>query len=255
MPHGQKDFDCAVKEFAIRLYKDAANGEATYFVDKTPRYHLIVDDILRLFPDAKFIFLWRNPLAVAASMITTWGKGYWNLDQFYIDLYQGLANLIKVYENKIGDALSVRYEDLLSNPEDILQSLSGYLGLDLDTTMLNRFSNVKLHGDMGDPTGVSAYKRLDLEPIEKWKSVLSNPIRKSWAKRYIEWLGENRLKIMGYDLETLKEDIHTANYTTRYMAVDMMKIIREHAFKWIEPYILLDKLRTLPRFHDIYFHR
>jgi hypothetical protein len=54
-----------VHDFGIDLYTRAA-GEARYFLDKTPRYHYVVDDLFRVFPEAKTIFLWRNPLAIVA---------------------------------------------------------------------------------------------------------------------------------------------------------------------------------------------
>ena len=39
-----------------------------------------------MFPDAKVIFLWRNPLAVVASIVETWTKGKWNVDRWQGDL-------------------------------------------------------------------------------------------------------------------------------------------------------------------------
>ena len=77
----------------LALYEQAAGG-ATWFVDKTPRYHLVVDEIMELFPDARFVFLWRHPLAVAASMIESFGRGHWNLDRYGVDLYGGVDRLV-----------------------------------------------------------------------------------------------------------------------------------------------------------------
>ena len=42
------------------------------FVDKTPRYYLIIDFIASLFPEAKIIFLTRNPFDIAVSYRNTW---------------------------------------------------------------------------------------------------------------------------------------------------------------------------------------
>jgi hypothetical protein len=47
---------------------------------------------MELFPDAKFIFLWRQPLAVAASMIEAFGDGRWNLERYAVDLWDGVEN-------------------------------------------------------------------------------------------------------------------------------------------------------------------
>jgi hypothetical protein len=57
----------------VRAYARAIYGRVlekhgrTRFLDKTPRYFLIVPELARLFPSARFILLWRNPLSVLAS--------------------------------------------------------------------------------------------------------------------------------------------------------------------------------------------
>ena len=61
-----------VRTFALPVLERRI-GRA-YFLDKTPRYHLVVDEIKELFPDGRFIFLWRQPLAVAASIIESFGR-------------------------------------------------------------------------------------------------------------------------------------------------------------------------------------
>lgn len=42
------------------------------FLGKTPRYYLIIDELLEVFPDAKYILLIRNPLAVLGSIMRSW---------------------------------------------------------------------------------------------------------------------------------------------------------------------------------------
>ena len=52
---------------------------------------------------------------------------------------------------------------------------------------------------MGDPTGVKNYREVDTAPLEKWKTTINNnPLRKMWCRRYLSWIGEERLKVMGY---------------------------------------------------------
>ena len=48
------------------------------FVDKSPPYHLIAQQIISTFPDARFVFLWRNPLSVLASIVDTLADGRWD---------------------------------------------------------------------------------------------------------------------------------------------------------------------------------
>ena len=81
-----------VRDLMQGIYDGLAEGKE-WFIDKTPRYTLIAEEILATFPDAKFIVLWRHPLAVAASVSSTFRKGRWCPDEFGIDLHEGQARL------------------------------------------------------------------------------------------------------------------------------------------------------------------
>ena len=56
---------------------------------------------------------------------------------------------------------------------------------------------------MGDPYGTKLYTTLDERALDKWKLRINNPIRKAWSRRYLQWIGEERLAVMGYDLDDL----------------------------------------------------
>ena len=47
-------------------------SDKRYFLDQTPQYHLIIPELLRVFPAASYVILFRNPLAVLVSMIAAW---------------------------------------------------------------------------------------------------------------------------------------------------------------------------------------
>ena len=95
-PRGSQTFDEMVRAAATTVYVRASPRGTRYFLDKTPKYHIIVEDILRIFPDSPAIVLWRNPLSVIASLMSTWGggDGRWILHHFRLDLYRGLPALI-----------------------------------------------------------------------------------------------------------------------------------------------------------------
>ena len=97
LPNGEADYWTAMRGFVLELYAKASGPEATYFLDKTPRYHYVTAELFQLFPDAKVIFLWRNPLAVVASIVDTWAKGRWNVDRFQGDL-DGIPALVDAHE-------------------------------------------------------------------------------------------------------------------------------------------------------------
>ena len=254
LPNKQADYNAALRAFALRLYSQAAPEGARYFLDKTPRYHLIVADLIEAFPEAKFIFLWRNPLAVSASIMKTWAAGRWNLYRYKVDLYKGLENLLNAYRNNTDTLYSVRYEDLVTTPEAAWEALFTYLDLPYDDALLASFTSVHLEGRMGDPTGVHEYDEVTQTPLHQWKAVLANPLRKAWAKRYLRWIGEERLRLMGYEMETLLGALHDAPSSARFLASDVARRCKGVVQPLIEPHILRTKWHTLPDWPKVVAH-
>lgn len=206
LPGGEEDYWAALRAFALELYAGAAGPDATHFLDKTPRYHFITPELFRLFPDAKVIFLWRNPLAVVASIVDTWTRGAWNVDRWQGDL-NGITQLVEAYEQHREGSLAVTYEALVSDPDLTWPLIFEYLEIPFEPELVRTFADVHIEGTMGDPTGVHRYQELSTEPLEKWKGTLGNPWRKRWCRDYLDRIGADRLAVMGYDLETLRGDL------------------------------------------------
>ena len=208
LPNGLADYRSEVRDFALHLYDLAANsGSGRYFLDKTPRYHLIIDDLFELFPEARFVFLWRNPLAVAASIVETWAGGRWAVERWHVDLFDGVANLTAGFRAHQNAVIGVRFEDLVLDPLPAWAQVFAHLDLPFDPAALSSFAELRLDGRMGDPTGVEHYHELSTEPVEKWKRTLRSPVRKRWARDYLRWIGAERLAVMGYDLDGLLEEL------------------------------------------------
>ena len=91
LPSGTDSYFEAVREFALDLYGQAAVERETYFLDKTPPYAHFLPQLIRIFPDAKFVVLWRNPLAVVASIVETFCGGRWQPDRYPLSLYAAPA--------------------------------------------------------------------------------------------------------------------------------------------------------------------
>lgn len=222
---GGETYNAAIRAAAMSLYEKSADDKAEYFIDKTPRYSLISDHIVDIFPEGKFIMLWRNPLSVIASLIETFGKGKWVMSHFKSDLYPGILNLIKTYKKNHTKCLAIKYEDLVSEPEKNIETIANYLGIPLDSNCLKSFSDVEFRGRLGDPSGIKIYDSLDKTPVEKWKNVVNTPLRKWWCKRYLRWLGTDNLAVMGYDLESLLSDLKKCETSNKYLFNDLMMMI------------------------------
>src|SRR5258708_22626321 len=142
LPRGKQDYDEALRHFVMDVYGRAAGRPARYIVDKTPRYALLASEILELFPQGKFIFLWRNPLAIVASIMSSFHHGKWNMHHNAILLERGLQNLVQTRSTHKNSSFGLRYEDLVAQPEATLHPLFDYLELPFDERVLTRFRQV-----------------------------------------------------------------------------------------------------------------
>ena len=221
LPGGRDDYLAEVRELMLRLYSRASPGGARYFLDKTPRYHLVAEDVVAAFPEAKIVLLWRNPLAVLASIIETWSGGKWNLYRFKVDIYDGVENLVRARERHGERTHAVRYEDLVTDPVTAWDGVFRYLDLPFEPSSLEQFSGITLAGRMGDPTGIGKYAAVSNASLEGWERTLNNPFRKAWCRRYLRWIGRERLALMGYDLDALLADLDALTTSVQRVGSDL----------------------------------
>ena len=255
LPGGRNDYVAEIRDLALRLYGKVSPDGTRYFLDKTPRYHLISDEIVPAFPEGKYLFLWRNPLAVVASIIETWAGGKWNLYRFKVDLFDGIENLVRTYQRHEDKVHAVRYEALITKPEETWSEVFRYLDLSFDRSALKLFGNVELVGRWGDHSGTQTYMEVSADPLERWRQTLNNPVRKAWCRRYLRWIGRDRLAVMGYDLDGLIADLDSLPASYRRVGSDVGRgcwgLVRDLS----EPRILGRKLAKLPAWNRIHVHR
>ena len=255
LPGGSDEYLGEIRAMALRLYRARAGERARFFVDKSPRYHVIASDIVDLFPEGRFIFLWRNPLAVISSMIETWGKGRWNVYHYEFDLYEGVAALVDAQRRAGPSGCAIRFRDVVDGSMSAMRQVFDYLGLELDDERTRRFAEVELPGGMWDPSGTRRYHKLSQEPRERWKTTLAGPLRKRWSRRYLRWLGRERLAEMGYDLDELLGELDAI--PTRYgtLISDAWRMLLGPLIRALEPWLMRDKIGRLARRERLYFVR
>ena len=190
-----------IGEGVLKIYAELAQGKR-FFVDKTPRYTLILNEMTRVFPDAKYIFLWRHPGGVLNSIANTWNNGRWD-DSFYrMDLSLGVKNMQEAYMKLAGNALSLRYEDLVNDPKKELVRIEKFLNVDGLVEKLDR-DLPETHARLGDPNAMKKYKRVDGSSTGSWVKNCNNIIRRRMlVSLYNEHEGVWIEK--GYDLKTLE---------------------------------------------------
>ncbi len=143
--------------------------ESEFVGEKTPPHIYFVDEINKTIEDSKFITIHRDPRAIALSELNKLVKKgpdrkfnilkvlyRWYSSFYYADKYQARNDL---------QTTVVRYEELLSNPEETLKHLSQFVGLEMEEAMLDiQVINSSFNDTMNG---------FDTSKITKWKQELN----------------------------------------------------------------------------------
>jgi glycosyltransferase involved in cell wall biosynthesis/GT2 family glycosyltransferase len=127
----------AARAYALSIYnrilKDAARS---VLIDKTPRYYLVLPYLKQLFPNAKFLWIRRNPLDVAASFKNTWKVDLAadlrlsSANRGCMDLVLGSKILADFADSDSPPVHRIAYEQLVAEPERLAAEAVAFLGLE-----------------------------------------------------------------------------------------------------------------------------
>lgn len=107
-------------------------------VGATIHHHF--DRLPRIWPEARYIHILRDPRDVAASVVQMgWAGNLWSGARVWLEAEEAWARL----ESRIDDAhwIEVRFEDLVKDPRRELTRICHYLDLDFDDNMLEYSNN------------------------------------------------------------------------------------------------------------------
>lgn len=149
-------------------------ADAATFLEKTPKNTLRLPFFDRIFPDARFIFLWRDPRENIASIIEAWRSGAWKTYN-HLDGFAGPWSLLlppgwremngkpleqiaawqwqRTNDIVLDDLqalpsqrwMTVSYEDLVRAPRDTVQRLCRFLNLEMDAPLEQRLHSPLPH--------------------------------------------------------------------------------------------------------------
>lgn len=247
LPAGKDAIKDALRQAALRLYRDALGDTGkTIFLDKTPRYYHILPQLQALFPDAQYIFLFRNPLAVLASIIDTWVHSDWlYLAHYRHDLLHAPKRLIEG-RDRLGDsATSLRYEDLVTSPDAALKSLCGEIGLNYESRMVQYGNQSMTEWKMGDPASVYQRQRPDPTKVDQWIDRTQDPQAWRLLEEYLAYLGDDTLSSMGYVPETLSEQTKSARLSSGWTVSLRWLLSKDYEDRSPWERRLIQKLNTL----------
>jgi hypothetical protein len=145
--------------------------------DKNPRYTFFIPQLIKIFPDAKFVHLVRdyraNALAVrrAAKNIGEGTSLIFALAR-WIYYNRQIDRFKKIIPEKF---YTLRYEDLIQHPESELKILCNYIGIDFTEKMLDyeKYINKIHQTNCFNKIHSSLKKPIDISKISEWKQILT----------------------------------------------------------------------------------
>lgn len=146
--------------------------------------HSNFSQIPRVWPDAKFIYLYRDGRDVARSRINLdWEGSYWSAIKKWVESEDEWARMKS--ELKPGTYIEVRYEDLILGTSDTLEKVCAFLGIPFSSDVMNY-------------TETSSYREPDPRLVGQWrKDATEMDIRSA------ESLAGEHLRGRGYELSGL----------------------------------------------------
>lgn len=139
--------------------------------EKTPGHYEHVHTLLQWFPDARVIFMMRDPRAVSASTIDTpFGSRFIN---FHARRWTRANEVLKSHH---GDrrVYLLRYEDLVGEPNRKVKDLCDFVGIEFEPGMLAASGKraVACRDAWRTDHHARADMKIDARSVEKWKERL-----------------------------------------------------------------------------------
>lgn len=177
------------------------------------------------FPGMKCIVIVRDPRAVVASKNAT-GEPYPYI--FMGRQWRKLASLAAYLDDTHEDVLLLRYEDIVSQPEEYVTRICSFLGVGYTENLVD----LSLYKDgRGNPWKQnSSYKdiksrRINARSVDKWKNVLDTQDILS-----IEVFTHDWMRYFGYEPEYSVDDINSLTID------DYKRLDHGNLAQWIKPF-------------------
>jgi len=216
LPEGEEAYIKAVRTMSLQLYRSAlARSGKKLFLDKTPRYYFIIPELRRVFPEASFIFLLRNPLAVLSSILETWVKNRGQpFAQYAHDLLKAPRLIADALDCMQDRAIIVHYEDLVENPEKETALLCKGLRLAFYPQMIHYGNTPPPKGRLGDDAGIHKHTAPVSDSLDTWPGRLASSPEWDVAQAYLSYLAPDLLSRLGYSLDHVRDDLSGARQHT-----------------------------------------
>jgi hypothetical protein len=211
LPDGRDAYLAAVRSAAISLYESALVGSGkNLFLDKTPRYYLIIPELTEAFPGATFLFLIRHPLDVFSSVLEAQTNDDWTRlarrDRMH-DLVTGPRAIHEATSAVRARKAVIHYEDLVQHPEQNLREICNTLGLAFDPKIL-RYGYQSVQGrPLGDRRRAPQHEAPVTDYVAVWRRRLDSQWKRGLALAYLRELGTSTVEGLGYDYSESEREL------------------------------------------------
>mgnify|MGYP000256499714 CR=1 FL=1 len=163
------------------------------WVEKTPDHIQYLDKIRKYFPDSPIIRIIRDPRDVSLSLM----KVPWGAKTYYeaICYWKFLDDISYKFFDVDQNSYTLRYEDLLENPERELRKLCSFLDEDYEEGMLNTSTTGKLVNSQNVPWKKKAEQPIDKNRAGGWRNQISTEMN-----QFTEGLIGDKLIRYGYPM-------------------------------------------------------
>lgn len=179
-------FNKLYSQYSINNY-----GRVLPWGDKTPWNVFHLERILKVYPNAKFIHMLRDGRDSVASYVKSLGseRGISYEDAAY--RWKDSINKIKKVEKKHKRQFyELRYEELVSNPDNVMEEIINFLELEYKEDIKNDLSKM---GDTKLAHHINLSKPINKDSIGKWKKDIPSDIIDK-----IEQIIDKELKLTSY---------------------------------------------------------
>jgi hypothetical protein len=148
-----KNYDWEKIKTAWYFQAYSKNSQATVFIEKSPPFLLIVEQLVKEFENARFLFMVRNPYAVVEGVNrTTWFKvkDYIPQEDFLTFAARQVINCLKFQKQNLenwGDrGVFFTYEQMCEEPEKVQESIKNLVP-EIDDLVLQQKLKVKKYDE------------------------------------------------------------------------------------------------------------
>lgn len=215
LPAGEADYLEALRGYTDSVYaKLLAPSGRPLLLDKTPAYALVLDFLTQLYPNARYVVLTRNPMAVWSSYVESFFDGDHAVAHAHNPVLERYVPAIgRFLRDRSVPFVHVRYEDLVQAPEPQAQRLCDHLEIPFEPSMVTygetSGGKTETPRGLGDPVSAAREKRPTTKSLEKWTNALEgNPSKVLQCQQILDTLYDEDLQSWGYERSDLAASLN-----------------------------------------------